>query len=68
MRVEDYTTASTSILISKEAVLDDVKLTSIITRRLSFHDSSVFVLTHLDEASRKIYFIFAYLDLQLFFQ
>ena len=68
MRVEDYTTASTTILISKEAVLDDVKLTSIVTRRLSFHDRSVFVLTLLDEASHKIYFILAYLNLQLFFQ
>ena len=68
MRVEDYTTASTTILISKEAVLDDVKLASIVTRRLSFHDRSVFVLTLLNKASHKIYFILAYLNLQLFFQ
>ena len=63
MRVEDYTTASTTILISKEAILDDVKLTSIVTRRLSFHDRSVFALTLLDETSHKIHFVLAYLNL-----
>ena len=45
MRVEDYTTASATILISEEAVLDDIKLACIVTCRLSFHDGSVFVLT-----------------------
>ena len=68
MRVEDYTTASTTILISKEAVLDDVKLTCIVSCCLSFHDRSVFVLTLLDEASHKTYFILSDLNLELLFQ
>ena len=63
MRVEDYTTASTTILISKEAVFDDIKLSCIVSSRLSFHDRSVFALTLLDETSHKIHFVLAYLDL-----
>ena len=63
MRVEDYTTASTTILISKEAVFDDIKLTCIVSSRLSFHDRSVFALTLLDETSHKIHFVLAYLNL-----
>ena len=63
MRVEDYTTASTTILISKEAVFDDIKLSCIVSSRLSFHDCSVFALTLLDETSHKINFVLAYLNL-----
>ena len=63
MRVEDYTTASTTILISKEAVFDDIKLSCIVSSRLSFHDRSVFALTLLDETSHKIHFVLAYLNL-----
>ena len=68
MAVEDYTTASTTILISEEAVLDDVKLTGIVTRSLSFHDRSVFVLTLLQEASHHTHFILTDLNLELVFQ
>ena len=68
MRVEDYTTASTPILISEEAVLDDVKLTCVVTCRLSFHDRSVFLLTLLHEASHETHFVLAHLNLELILQ
>ena len=68
MRVEDYTTASATILISEEAVLDDIKLACIVTCRLSFHDGSVFVLTLLLEALHKTHFILTDLNLEVVFQ
>ena len=68
MRVEDYTTASTTILISEEAVLDNAKLTGIVTRSLSFHDGSVFVLTLLLEALHETHFILTDLNLEVVFQ
>ena len=68
MRVEDYTAASATILISEEAVLDNMKLTGIVTRSLSFHDGSVFVLTLLLEALHKTHFILTDLNLEVVFQ
>ena len=68
MRVEDYTTTSTTILISEEAILNDTELTGIVTRSLSFHDGSVFVLTLLLEALHETYFILTDLNLEVVFQ
>ena len=68
MTVEDYTTSSTTILISEEAVLDDMKLTCVVTCRLSFHDRSVLALTLLHEASYETHFILSNLNFELILQ
>ena len=68
MRVKDYTTAASPILVSEEAVLDDMKLTCVVTCRLSFHDSSVLALTLLHEASYETHFILSDLNFELILQ
>ena len=68
MRVEDYTAATTPVLISEEAILDDVEFAGVVTCRLPLHDRGVFALTLLHEALYEIHFILAHFDLELLLQ